>query len=420
LRRLGGTVTPAARALKLTLAMALALRGEETVEGVGALVSEGLDDGRFLADETSESISAAHAMSALIFVDELDRACGVADAVLADARRRGSALGLVSGMAHRGLAHLRAGRLAAAEADLTAARELVDERQMGFTLPFIRSYLATLLLELGRVEEAAAMVDEWGLDRESMMAASAMAFLQARAAVRVAQGRPAEAMADLSSSGEFCRAAAIRSPTALAWRSPLAMLIAPQDRDEAQRLVRIELAEARRAGVARGVGVALRTLGVLKGGSEGLDLLRQAVEVLARSPARLEQSRAYLELGAMLARGGRRIAAREPLRIAGDLAYRCRADALTAQVRREALAAGARPRRQALTGIDALTPGELRVVTLAGKGIANREIAQSLFLSVKTVKDHLGSSYRKLGVTSRTELGRALDDGASDMPPTPP
>ncbi|MGH9065185.1 MAG: helix-turn-helix transcriptional regulator [Acidimicrobiales bacterium] len=416
LRRLADTRSPAARGLQLTLAMALALQGAESVEGVITLVDRGLDGGRFLAAETCESISITHATYALIFVDNLDRACRVADEVLADAQGRGSVLGFVTGAAHRGLAHLRAGRLAAAEADLEAALELADQCHMQFTLPFITSYLATTLLDQGRLAEAVATVDRLVLDPEAAMAAAAAVYLHARASVRVAEGRLPEAMADFRSCGELCRATAIRSPTAVAWRSPLAMLVARQDPEEAWQLVSAELEDAYRTGVSSGIGVALRAAGSLAGGDEGLELLRQAVDVLAGSPATLDLARAHLDLGAMLARTGNRLEARKILRVAGDLAYRCGAEAVVAQVRTEALAAGARPRRLAVTGVEALTPSELRVVQLASQGLANREIAQSLFITAKTVKDHLGSAYRKLGISSRTELARSLYDNGVSLP----
>lgn len=377
LRRLAEGKSPAAGALQLTLAMALALQGAESVQGVIGLVERGLDGGRFLATETCESLAVTHAMYAFVFVDQLGRACLLADQVLADAQNRGSVLGFVTGNAHRGMAHLRGGQLAAAEADLGAAMELAEQHRMRFTLPFISSYLATTFLEQGRLADAAATVDGIVLDPEATMAAAAAVFLQARASVRVAQGRVPEAIADFRRCGELCRATAIFSPTAVPWRSPLAMLVDRQDRDEARQLVRAEVEEARRAGVPRGIGMALRAAGLLADRDEGLELLRQAVDILADSPATLELARAQLDLGSMLARTGHLPEAREKLRFAGDLAYRCGAEILETQVRTEALAAGARPRRLALTGLESLTPSELRVVRLAEQGLPNREIAQS-------------------------------------------
>jgi DNA-binding CsgD family transcriptional regulator len=74
----------------------------------------------------------------------------------------------------------------------------------------------------------------------------------------------------------------------------------------------------------------------------------------------------------------------------------------------ELRAAGARPRRRRLTGRDALTVSELRVAELAATGATNREIAQALFLSQRTVEIHLTSAYSKLGISSRNDLPSSL------------
>ena len=114
----------------------------------------------------------------------------------------------------------------------------------------------------------------------------------------------------------------------------------------------------------------------------------------------------------MLRRERKRKAAVDQLRKALDEADRAGAGALAAEAREELLAAGARPRRARLSGRDALTPSELRVASRAAQGRTNRDIAQSLFVTVKTVEAHLGSAYRKLGIASRAELPDALDGGA--------
>ncbi|HST38631.1 MAG TPA: helix-turn-helix transcriptional regulator, partial [Conexibacter sp.] len=70
--------------------------------------------------------------------------------------------------------------------------------------------------------------------------------------------------------------------------------------------------------------------------------------------------------------------------------------------------AGARPRRLRFSGAEDLTAAERRVAELAGNGRSNREIAQELFVTPKTVENHLGRIYMKLGIHSRRELAGAL------------
>jgi DNA-binding NarL/FixJ family response regulator len=100
--------------------------------------------------------------------------------------------------------------------------------------------------------------------------------------------------------------------------------------------------------------------------------------------------------------------AAEPLRAALALASVCGAPALADEVRSELYAAGARPRTDAQSGLASLTASERRVVDLAAGGETNRDIAQALFVTPKTVEVHLSNAYRKLGIRSRRELGRSL------------
>ncbi len=180
------------------------------------------------------------------------------------------------------------------------------------------------------------------------------------------------------------------------------------EQDEARRLAAEELELARTWGAPRALGAALRAAGLVAGGKNGLTLLEEAVEVLADSPARLEHAKARTELGAALRRANRRAEAREQLRQALELATHCGAAPLAARAETELLATGARPRRISLSGVESLTPSERRVAVLAAEGPTNREIAQALFVTTRTVEVHLTSSYRKLNISSRSQLAAAL------------
>ena len=130
--------------------------------------------------------------------------------------------------------------------------------------------------------------------------------------------------------------------------------------------------------------------------------------MIASSPARLEHASARADLGAALRRANRRSEASDQLRRALELATLCGAARLAARAETELRATGARPRRIALRGIESLTPGERRVAELAAHGPTNREIAQALFVTPRTVEVHLTNAYRKLGIGSRSELAAAL------------
>ena len=172
-------------------------------------------------------------------------------------------------------------------------------------------------------------------------------------------------------------------------------------------LVEEELAAARRFGAPSAIARTLRVLGTLRG-DDGIDTLQEAVDVAAASPARYELARSLAALGEVLRRARRPGEAREPLRRALELAESCGASALRDHVRAELHAAGARPRTSALSGVESLTASERRVAGLAADGGTNRDIAQALFVTPKTVEVHLSNAYRKLGVRSRRDLAGAL------------
>ena len=132
------------------------------------------------------------------------------------------------------------------------------------------------------------------------------------------------------------------------------------------------------------------------------------------SSARLEHARALIALGSALRRTHASAAAREPLRRGLELAARCGAQPLTEHARAELYAAGGRPRRAAVSGPESLTPSERRVADLAAAGDSNRDIAQKLYVTPRTVEVHLTSIYRKLGISRRAALPKALADPTSN------
>jgi DNA-binding CsgD family transcriptional regulator len=184
------------------------------------------------------------------------------------------------------------------------------------------------------------------------------------------------------------------------------------DADEARSMAIEEVERARRWGAPSGIGVALRARALVQGGAESIDGLHEAAEILGPSVARLEHARALVDLGAALRRANRRAEARPVLQQGLDVAGRCGARRLADHARIEIRAAGGRSSDPLGSGVEQLTASERRVAELAAEGQSNPEIAQALFVTRKTVETHLGRAYRKLEISGRGELRRALAEAA--------
>jgi DNA-binding NarL/FixJ family response regulator len=99
---------------------------------------------------------------------------------------------------------------------------------------------------------------------------------------------------------------------------------------------------------------------------------------------------------------------RAPLRAARDTFDALGADAWAERARRELRAAGERSGQPAPRALDLLAPQELQIARLAAEGLSNREIGQQLYLSHRTVRNHLYRIFPKLGITSRAELAAVV------------
>jgi DNA-binding CsgD family transcriptional regulator len=268
--------------------------------------------------------------------------------------------------------------------------------------------LVKALVDQDRLEEAEAALDLVRADAGSGSTTEAVLGL-ARARLRMEQGRAAEALDDFLAVGRGLTAASITSAAFLPWRSGAALAhLALGDRDAAQRLAADELELATSFGAPRVLGVALRAAGLAAGGQRGQALLEEAIAAFGQAGAELERARALVDLGALLRRRNRRVEARPWLRMALDLADRLGAAAVRDKAETELRASGAKPRRRSLTGPASLTASERRIAELASRGLTNREIAQTLFVTARTVEGHLTSVFRKLRVESRTELAAVL------------
>jgi DNA-binding CsgD family transcriptional regulator len=349
------------------------------------------------------------ALLTLTFADELDVVFAEWTRALERARERGSLLGVASACCMRCFAHLCTGDLPAAEADGREAVDAVRSSAIGIGLPWASGFLAMAQLARGQLDDAERTLAE-AAPAITLPAGSGnrAAYREARAALLLARGRFDEAARELLDAGAHFTEGGGVNPAFLPWRSGAAVALAGSDRERALELASEEVALARAWGAPRPLGRALRAAGLVHGGGEGEALLREAVEVLEPTPARLEKTRALLALGGLLRRTNRRTEAREPLRAAHDLARRCAATGLEEQIRVELQASGVRARPVEGGGAATLSASERRVVELAAAGRTNRDIAQALFVTEKTVETHLRNAYLKLGVRSRRELPASL------------
>jgi DNA-binding CsgD family transcriptional regulator len=336
---------------------------------------------------------------------DLDEAVDTWEALRAEAYRKGSVFAIAGVQLWGGYTQFLRGELPEAESELRASVETLTLWGMPTQSRWGWPILAEVLAERGAVGEARALLD----NAASSPAGSDHAILLDRVLMRVllAEGRPEEALA--YADVYELHAGWKRHPRFVPWRSLKAQALDRLGRqDEAAALAGDELEIARGWGSPGTIGRSLRVLGTILR-ADGIEYLEEACTLLEQAPARLEHAKALAALGAALRRARKPTEAREPLRRALELAEICGAQPLVDDVRAEIYATGARPRTTALRGVRALTASERRVADLAAGGQTNRDIAQILYVTPKTVEVHLSNAYRKLGIGSRRELARALE-----------
>jgi DNA-binding CsgD family transcriptional regulator len=406
---------PGQRLLVAHLAYESAMSGE-SAERTRLLATRALADGRLLEQVTSDALTLQLCALALGFAGELEAALSHFDQFLDDARERGSAHGFALSSCFRAIVNYRRGALADAEADAVAALAIEADHGWHIGVPIALASLIDVLVDRGDLDGAARALHA-GLGDRIPEHTVFIAPLYARGRLRLAQGSPREALDDLLACGRRQNAWGSRNPAVIPWRSTAALAVAAlhQD-DDAGELAAEEVDRARTFGEPRALGVALRAAGIVAAGKERESTLREAADVLEQAGAPLELARALTDLGSALRASGDTEGAREALRRARELAHSTGAMAVFERAQDELIATGARPRRATLSGPDALTPSERRVAEIAAAGQTNREIAQALFLTEKTIELHLSNAYRKLGIRSRAQLARALGGSEESAP----
>ena len=413
--RLAGS-TPAERLLLGLRAHAPGL--ENSVTELTGVVSAALGDGLLLAEQGPESPVFLFMVGALQSADQLEQADRELAAAVVESRRRGAGVGFAMASGLLGISAHKRGRLLAAEADARAAVEVACEMGWLALFPYPLAWLIGVLNDRGEFSEAERLLEADNLADTLPDGEAFTELLGARGALRLAQGQRERARADLLEFGDrLAREADPRPHNWVRLARSLAPVLAEDGRErEAQELAEEAVRVAVAFGQPRFIGTALRARARAHAVGPDLVDLQRAVEAFEQIEAPIELAQTLVDVGAVLRRARQPAAAREPLRRALDIARACGARPLAVRAEHELRAAGARPRRDRVTGRDALTASEHRIAQLAIEGMTNRQIAQALFITRKTVETHLERAFRKLGIHSRAELERALAEEETFAP----
>lgn len=384
----------------------LLLRGVERATAV-QLARRAWGDGAMLAAVGPQDAAAFTASAVLADADVVPEALTIAAALEHEARRQGLLLPAATAAYVRASYLMMLGDLREAAGAVEQAL-LAEEQGWGLYASGAHWVAARVALLRGDMEAARAAVTLDPQRERSMSEGIDFAAIPlARGLIALERGAWADAVTQLDDAARRTAAFGVCIGR-YNWRPALVRARAGAgDAAGARELARENLALARAWGAPLAVGAALRALAVVDP-PRRIALLQEARDALSPSGERIERTLAALDLGQALAAAQRPEDAKAVLREALELADAADAQGLVATIRPALIRLGARPRRPRTTGAAALTPAELRVARLAAGGQTNREIAEHLFVTVKAVKWHLGNTYRKLGITSRTALAAHL------------
>ena len=374
---------------------------------VRELAQQALGTERILGEFEIGSFAPYYAIEALHLVEAADEASSALRDARAAAQRSGSPLAM-AWLAHTETVWQRFfGSLPDAVAELREAVEVLKTTDARRGSIGIVAALAGALADQGCFAEAEAVLADLTDADDPSSGMISLPTIVGR--VHLARGRGREALAAFDRQLAFERPRGWRlSPREMTRTLRVAALAASGRADEAAQAGQAEVALARARGVAGHEARARMALAALLAKDDALAELQRAADAARRSPSRLVQAEALGALGAAQRRGNRRTEARETLRPARELAHRCGATGLEERIHEELVVAGARPQRIALAGVESLTAAERRVAELAADGLRNRDIAETLFVTLKTVEVHLGRAYSKLDIRGRSQLAQAL------------
>jgi DNA-binding CsgD family transcriptional regulator/tetratricopeptide (TPR) repeat protein len=350
------------------------------------------------------------ATAAVLFatVDDFERAHDICDGCATSARDHGLLLAEGNIEFGRAVALLHQGRLADAAEHARGLLSRADDSQR-FHDAEAAGILASALHEQGCAEEASQIVAD-ALRRAPADEPRSLLLLEAGARAALDTGDLGEALRLVAEAETLAIGLGVVNPALVAWQPTAALAYhAVGQTRRAQALTDDAFEAAERFGLPRGIALALRTKAEIEGPPSAIDDLRAALDAIEESDAELERAKVLLAYGTALHRDGRDDVARGPLRDGIGLADRLGARSIARQGLETLRAAGGRPRRLRMAGPEALTPAERQVVDLAVGGATNREIAEALVITRKTVEWHLKKVFVKLDVSSREQLRGAME-----------
>lgn len=350
------------------------------------------------------------ATAAVLFatVDDFERAHEICDACATSARDHGLLLAERNIEFGRAVALSHQGRIVDAAEHARGLLSRADDSQR-FHDAEAAGILASALHEQGCADEASQIVADV-LRRAPADEPHSLLLLEAGARAELDRGNLGEALRLVAEAETLANGLGVANPALVAWRPTAALAYhAVGQTRRAQALTDDALEAAERFGLPRAIALALRTKAEIEGPPADIDHLRAALDAIEDSDAELERAKVLLAYGTALHRDGRDEAARGPLRDGIGLADRLGARSIARQGLETLRAAGGRPRRLRMAGPEALTPAERQVVDLAVGGATNREIAEALVITRKTVEWHLKKVFVKLDVSSREQLRGAME-----------
>jgi DNA-binding CsgD family transcriptional regulator len=367
-------------------------------------------------NEEPELVAFVMLVMTLVAADEVDVARTATERALAVAREREATPQLALGLFLRGFVAWGYGDLTNAVADMRQALDLAKLARIPPMVLLIAGALVEVLIEIDELEEAEAVLGSLGIATGPMPDSAMFSLLLfARAHLQFEQGKSEQSLGDSLALSDIAERSGFGpGPSLLVAPFRARVLVAAGEQAKARELADDGMTAARRWGAPGTVAHAARAVAISRGGAEAIRQLEEAAEMTKDSPRRLGHAEVLVDLGEVLRRQERRAEARPPLREALKIARRCGAARLAKRAGAELEATGERVRRYTPAGTESLTPSERRVAELAASGMTNRQIAQFLFVTVKTVEAHLSAAYDKLDISGRRQLPEALRQAADE------